>query len=58
MNNKPKDLFVLFEGINSTFFNPQVIEHISKFDKFDFQFKQIYSLLRKLKIEYLSRKIF
>ena len=37
MNNKPKGLFVLFEGINSTIFNSQVIEHISKLDKFDFE---------------------
>ena len=51
MNNKPKGLFVLFEGINSTIFNPQVIEHISKLDKFDFELKRINYFFRKLKIK-------
>ena len=37
MKNKPKGLFVLFEGINSTIFNSQVIEHISKLDEYDFE---------------------
>ncbi len=37
MDKKQKGLFVLFEGINSTIFNSQVVEHVSKLNNFDFE---------------------
>ena len=36
---KPKGLFILHEGINSTIFNSQVLEHVSKMNEKDFDFE-------------------
>jgi len=38
-NLKRKGLFILHEGINTTIFNSQVLEHVSKMNEHDFDFE-------------------
>ena len=38
-NLKRKGLFILHEGINTTMFNSQVLEHVSKMNDQDFDFE-------------------